>query len=130
MSEQGVTAPARGHGRKRRSRVAAASSVNFYREVIEAGEAGTLASAGAADLHDELAMLRLIVRRHLAERPENLELTLKALHLLVRMTVAQQRLTGADAAQFQQQAGAVIEQFASAFFAEEASHGGEAGPLA
>lgn len=93
---------------------------NFYASVIAAGEAGALAAAGSPSLDDEIALLRLLVRRQIEEQPEHLEATLKALHLLVRMATAQHRLSGADASAFEERAGAVIEQFATAFFAADA----------
>ncbi|MFN8556706.1 MAG: hypothetical protein U0531_04940 [Dehalococcoidia bacterium] len=43
-----------------------------------------------------MALLRLLVRRELRERPENLRLVLQGMTLLVRAVAARYRLTPAD----------------------------------
>ena len=96
----------------------------FYRSVLLEAEAAALAEAETAEgLVDEVALLRVLVRRHLAERPQNLELTIKALHLLVRMVAEQFRLSGADRAGLTECVDAVAAQLTTAVLGEEAAHG-------
>jgi len=92
---------------------------NFYRSVLE--ETDTLAEATSTEgLSDEVALLRVLLRRQLAERPENVELTLKGLHLLVRMVVAQFRLAGVDSEQMEARTQELIQQMTAIFLSEEA----------
>jgi hypothetical protein len=110
----------RRHTKTRQPRLAA----NFYRSVLAEADAAEWREAAAPDgLADEVALLRVLVRRHLAERPENLDLTLKGLTLLARLVATQERLSGADAAALQAQVSAVAEQLTAAVLGEEADGG-------
>jgi hypothetical protein len=70
---------------------------NFYRSALDAALQTDLDAAAATEgLDDEVALLRLLVRRELAERPENLRLVLQGMTLLVRAVAARYRLSPAD----------------------------------
>jgi hypothetical protein len=87
---------------------------NFYQQALTEAERAALAGAAAAEgLTDEVAMLRLLVRRHLAQQPENFDQTIKALHLLVRMVAVQFRLSGEDAERLDERVAEVVNQFAA-----------------
>ena len=53
-------------------------------------------AAAAEGLDDEVALLRVLVRRELRERPEDLRLALQGLTLLVRAVAARYHLSPAD----------------------------------
>ena len=70
---------------------------NFYQSALDAAEQEDLERAAAAEgLDDEVALLRVLVRRELRERPEDLRLALQGLTLLVRAVAARYRLSPAD----------------------------------
>ena len=90
-------------GTKQPRRPRAASPRNFYRSVLEHAEREELDTAAAAGgLDDEVALLRMLVRRELAERPENLRLVLQGLNLLVRAVAVRYRLSPSDTAALEQ----------------------------
>jgi hypothetical protein len=96
----------------------------LYQRAIEAIEPGALAAAARAEgLDDEVAVLRVLLRRHLTEHPENVELMFKGMHLLVRMVTAQHGLSGEDAAQLEERLKMLARHFAAAAFGEEAADG-------
>ena len=108
----------RRHGR-RHTRTA-----NLYQGVIEESDAAVLAAAQEAEgLTDEVAVVRALLLRHLAGHPENLELTIKGMHLLVRMVTAQAHLSGEDAARLQERTEELANHFAAAIFKQEAANG-------
>jgi len=83
-----------------------------------------LAMAERADgLADETALVRLLLRRQLAERPEATELVIKGMHLLVRMVSAEHRLAGDEMEQFKAEARKVIAQFVRNAMGGEAADG-------
>ena len=87
------------HGRPPRR----ASPRNFYRGVLDQADREELDSAASADgLDDEVALLRMLVRRELAEHPENVRLVLQGLSLLVRAVAVRYRLSPSDAAALEQ----------------------------
>ena len=97
---------------------------NIYQSALDESDAGVFAEAEMAEgLNDEVAAVRVLLRRHLAEQPEKLELTIKAMHLLVRMVATQYKLSGADAAELDAHTSAVVDQVRGMLFAEEAAHG-------
>jgi hypothetical protein len=105
--------------RRRRTR-----AFDLYKSVLEESDAGLLAAAAHAEgLADEVALVRVLLHRHLAEHPEGLELTIKGMHLLVRMVAAQHKLSGADAAALDARADELARHFAAAILGEEAPHG-------
>ena len=70
---------------------------NFYRGALDAAEQEHLeAAAGAEGLDDEVALLRVLLRRELASHPEDLRLVLQGMTLLVRAVAARYRLSPAD----------------------------------
>lgn len=97
---------------------------NFYRRLTAEVDPAMLAAAARAEgLDDEVAIVRVLLGRHLAEHPENLELTIKGMHLLVRMVTAQHQLSGADAAELNERVDQVARHFAAAVFGQEAADG-------
>ena len=79
------------------ARARAPSLRNFYYGALDAAEDEQLDLAAAAEgLDDEVALLRVLVRRELRERPEDLRLALQGLTLLVRAVAARYRLSPAD----------------------------------
>ncbi len=113
----------RGQGRRRHGR-RHARTANLYQSVIVESDAAVIAAAREAEgLTDEVAVVRVLLRHHLAEHPENLELTIKAMHLLVRMVTAQAHLSGEDAAQLQERTDELANQFAAAIFKQGAANG-------
>lgn len=99
-------------------------SGELYRRAIEAIEPGALAAAARAEgLDGEVAVLRVLLRRHLTEHPENVELMFKGMHLLVRMVTAQHGLSGEDAAQLKERMDVLARHFAAAVFGQEAADG-------
>lgn len=104
------------HQRRRRG--------NFYRRLTAEVEPAMLTAAARTEgLNDEVALVRVLLGRHLAEHPENLELTIKGMHLLVRMVTAQHQLSGADAAELNERVDQVARHFAAAVFGQEAADG-------
>jgi hypothetical protein len=97
---------------------------NLYRRLTAEVDPAMLATAARAEgLDDEVAIVRVLLGRHLAEHPENLELTIKGMHLLVRMVTAQHQLSGADAAELNERVDQVARHFAAAVFGQEAADG-------
>jgi hypothetical protein len=97
---------------------------NLYQSVVDNVAPGALAAAARVEgLDDEVALVRVLLQRALAEHPENLELLIKGMHLLVRMVVAQYNLTGAEAAQLEGRMAELAGHFAAAIFREEAADG-------
>ena len=75
------------------------SARNFYQGVLETATTADLAAAATTEgLDDEIALLRLLIRRELAANPDDLRLALQGLTLLVRAVVARYRLNPADEA--------------------------------
>jgi hypothetical protein len=70
---------------------------NFYRSVLDAAEQEQLEVAAAAEgLDDEVALLRVLVRREIEAHPENVRLILQGMALLIRAVAARYRLAPAD----------------------------------
>ena len=70
---------------------------NFYRSVLDAAEQTDIEQAAAAEgLDDEVALLRVLVRRELQEHPDDLRLVLQGMTLLVRAVSARYRLAPSD----------------------------------
>lgn len=73
---------------------------NFYRAVLSDAEQAILAAAGGEGLDDEVALLRLMIRRELDADPVDLRMVNQQLTLLIRAAVARQRLSTDDQQQF------------------------------
>jgi response regulator RpfG family c-di-GMP phosphodiesterase len=114
-----MTERTRGRRRAAHARHATPRPDNFYGRVVHEGEAALAEAAAADGLADETALLRVLVRRQIEERPENLEQTIKALHLLVRMVAVQFRLSGEDTARLSEQVHQIGEQLAIAVLGAE-----------
>jgi hypothetical protein len=70
---------------------------NFYRQALTEAEREHLDGATSAEgLDDEIALLRILVRRELEADPENLRLVLQGLTLLVRAVATRYRLEPDD----------------------------------
>ena len=96
----------------------------LYRSVLEEVDPRVLSAAEQAEgLSDELTVVRLLLRRQLQADPQDLELVLKGLHLLVRMVIAQHKLSGEDAQAFSGQADELARHFAAAIFSREETDG-------
>ncbi len=108
----------RRHTRRRRQ------PSNLYDGVFRESDPGVLAAAAQAKgLDDEVALVRVLLRRHLAEHPENLELTIKGMHLLERKVTAQEQLSGVDAAALEEQSRMIADQMTAALLGKEAADG-------
>lgn len=82
---------------------------NFYRGALEAAEQEQLELAAAAEgLDDEVALLRVLVRRELEAQPDDLRLALQGLTLLVRAVAARYRLSPADQEALEQRIVAAV----------------------
>lgn len=82
--------------RRRRTRRAGRSSA-FYAAALGAGERSDLeAAAEVRGLEQEIALLRAWLRRLLAEQPDEFDLAVKAITLLVRAVSAAGRLPQRD----------------------------------
>lgn len=113
-----MTEQLRKHQRARRHRRALRPE-NFYEGVLQESDAALAAAAGATGLTDELALLRVLVRRQIEEHPDRLDQTIRALHLLVRMVAVQFRLSGDDQQRLRDSLDAVVQQLTAAVLGEE-----------
>ncbi len=67
---------------------------NFYRKALSEAEQAALGEAqGVEGLDDEIAVLRVRLRRALEERPEDIQLLVRGLDLLVKAVAARYRLS-------------------------------------
>lgn len=70
------------------------SARNFYRHALSEAEQLDLARAQEVEgLDDEIALLRVRLKRALEERPEDLQLLVRGIDLLVRAVAARYRLS-------------------------------------
>ena len=80
--------PASGRSRRR------PSTHNFYRRALSEAEQLELGEAKEVEgLDDEIALLRVRLKRALEERPKDLKLLLRGLDLLVKAVAARYRLS-------------------------------------
>ena len=109
---------ARQHGR-RHPRAAL-----LYRSVLDAVDPRVLLAAETAEgLTDEVALVRLLLRRQLEQDPDNLELTIKGMHLLVRMVSVQHKLSGGDMTALEGHLGKLADEMAVAILGKEPEDG-------
>lgn len=98
---------------------------NFYRAALAAAEQGELRDAAAAEgLDDEVALLRMLVRRELAARPEDIRPLLQGLTLLVRAVAARHRIAPADQEALEQRMAGALAALTASLSAEEPPEGG------
>jgi len=92
----------------------------LYDSVLEEVDPRVLTMAEHAEgLSDEVAVVRLLLRRQLEVDSPDLDLLLKGFHLLIRMVTAQHKLSGEDAEAFSGQAEELARHFAAAIFSQE-----------
>jgi len=109
---------ARGH-RRRPSRAAL-----LYLSVLDEVDPRLLTAAEtAAGLTDELTLVRLLLHRQVQADPNNLELMLKGIHLLVRMVVAQHGLGEDERAALSTGVEQAIDRLASGIIGLEVADG-------
>jgi hypothetical protein len=113
----------RGRGARRHGRRHGRAAL-LYQGVLDAVDPRVLDAAETAEgLTDELALVRLLLRRQLESDPDNLEMTIKGLHLLVRMVVAQHKLSGEDVTALEGQLGKLADEMAIAILGKEPDGG-------
>jgi hypothetical protein len=96
----------------------------LYRSVLDEIDPRVIRAAAEAEgLTDELVVARVLLHRQLAEHPENAELMVKLMHLLVRMVGAQHRLTGEELERFTAEMEKRLAQFIANALGEEAADG-------
>ena len=79
---------------QRRSRSRRPSARNFYRQALTEAEQLELGRAQEIEgLDDEIALLRVRLKRAVEERPEDLQLLVRGLDLLVKAVAARYRLS-------------------------------------
>lgn len=82
-----------GHGREKALRTSKRAK-SFYKEALSQAEQVLLPEALEVEgLEQEIALLRLKLQQTLVERPEDMDLLLKGVNLLVRAVAAQYRLS-------------------------------------
>lgn len=94
-------------------------AANFYGDVLDRAERARLDEAAAIDgLDDEVALLRVRLRRAIEERPEDYALMLRGIALLVRAVAARYRLSPKSRRDLSESLAATIEQIGAALFPE------------
>jgi hypothetical protein len=100
-------------------------AANFYAAVLDRAERARLDEAAAIDgLDDEVALLRVRLRRAIEERPDDYALMLRGVSLLVRAVAARYRLSPKSRRDLSESLAATIEQLGAALFPE--GSGGDA----
>jgi hypothetical protein len=94
-------------------------AVVLYADVAQEADDALRAEA-ATDLTRELVLLRRLLHEQIGRDPDSLSLTIKAMHLLVRMVTAQHNLTRAEAADLSEATKQVMEEFARNIMGVEA----------
>lgn len=98
-----------------------ARALTLYEGVRQEAD-GAVREAAATDLAGELVLLRRLLHEQIERDPDGLELTIKAMHLLVRMVTAQHNLTKGEAAQLSEEAKRVLDQFSRNILGLEAAN--------
>ncbi|MBI2935891.1 MAG: hypothetical protein HYY31_03655 [Chloroflexi bacterium] len=97
----------------------------FYEDALSQAERLRLPRAREVEgLDEEIALLRLRLLRHAKEHPENLEVLLKGVRLLVQAVVARYRLSPKAAENLSQSIAEVIDKVGITLGLGE-QHGGE-----
>ncbi len=116
MAERGT--PRRSAGRR-------PSGKQFYASVLEAAERTALEAARELDgLDEEIALLRVKLQTALAERPEDHELLMKGVNLLVRAVATRYRISGPAQEDLYQSIVGVLKGVGAALLPEEGSDAG------
>jgi len=90
-----------------------AKPVNFYNDALSASEQMLLGAAASVEgLADEVAALRARLATALAEHPEDLKLALYGMNTLLRMVVAQYRLSPRASKELAANLSLVLNNFA------------------
>ena len=106
-----------GHRRTRRGR--RGGHEPFYAEALAADERADLAAAAEVrGLEQEIALLRLWLRRILADRPDDFGTAVKAVTLLVRAVSAAGRLPDAEAGDLADRVSAELNEVLAALAGE------------
>lgn len=96
-------------------------AANFYAGVLDRAERARLDDAASIEgLDDEVALLRVRLRRALEERPEDYALMLKGIALLVRAVAARYRLSPKSRRDLADSLAATIEHLGAALFPDTA----------
>lgn len=104
--------------RARRPRAA-----RFYEEALSQAERLDLEAARRVEgLDEEIALLRLQLKRALEEQPQNLQLMVKGMELLVRAVSARYRLSKEAQQDLSDNIVGVIEGIGAQLFPEGLSH--------
>ena len=91
------------------ARQARAKARNFYRHVLDRAERADLKRAEKIDgLDDEIAVMRVRLKRAVEERPEDLPLLVKGLDVLTRAVSARYRLSPKSRRDLADNLGAVL----------------------
>lgn len=97
---------------------------NFYEGVLDRATKAELLAAGRAEgLDDEIALLRILVRRELAANPDDSKLVFQGITLLVRAVTARYRLSPADASALTDHMIANLQSFDTLVWGTAGAHG-------
>ncbi len=113
----------RGRGARRHGRRHGRAAL-LYQSALDAVDPRVLLAAETAEgLTDELALVRLLLRRQLEQDPDNLALTIKGMHLLVRMVSVQHGLSDADRTAFAAGVEEALDRLTASILGTEAADG-------
>lgn len=97
---------------------------SFYARVLSAADRAAIDDARAVEgLDDEVALLRVQIRRLLAEDEPDPRVLQGAMRLLVQTLVAQRRLSGREAEGLGDAAARLLEEFGAAMAAGDGGEG-------
>ena len=113
ISDPLLKEPGRPKTARRRTAVRKTNLRRFYAEVLSTAEKADLRKALKVEgVDEEIALLRLALRKAIEERPEDLELMFKGVDLIVRTVAARYRLSKKDAADFSDQMAGTVRLLA------------------
>jgi hypothetical protein len=97
----------------------------FYEEALTGAERLNLPEARQMEgLDEEIAVMRVRLKRALEERPEDMQLIAKGLALLVKAVAAKYRLSPKARKDLSDSIAGVVEGIGAALYPEEFSHDG------
>jgi hypothetical protein len=91
--------------------------LRFYAGAVE-DAAELIEAAEVSGVDAELASLRVALRKHVQEHPDDLELMLKSVRLIAQVVSAQYRMSPARTDEFAETASAVLRQMGAQMFPE------------